>query len=63
MPPRKWLHTIKEKSEKGYEACGSGSQSRIGLHFDKLREATWRIMHFSPGFRIATRLQAVSVLS
>ena len=50
MPPRKWLHTMKEKSKKGYEACGSGSQSRIGLDFDKLGEASWRIMHFSPVF-------------
>ena len=50
MPTRKRLHTIKEKSEKGYEACGSGSQSRIGLDFDKLGEASWRIMHFSPVF-------------
>ena len=41
MPPRKQLHTMKVKSEKGNEACGSGSQSRI---------ASWRIMHFSPVF-------------
>ena len=50
MPPRKRLHTITEKSDKGYKVCGSGSQSRIGLDFDKLREASWRIMHFSPVF-------------
>ena len=50
MPPRKWLHTMKEKSEKANKACGSGSQSRIGLDFDKLKEAGWRITHFSPVF-------------
>ena len=50
MPPRKQLHTMKEKSEKANKACGSGSQSRIGLDFDKLREAGWRITHFSPVF-------------
>ena len=50
MPPKKRLYTIKEKSEKGNEACGSGSQSRIGPDFDKLREAGWRITHFSPAF-------------
>ena len=50
MPPRKRLHTMKEKSEKANEACGSGSQSRIGLDFDKLREAGWRITHFSSVF-------------
>ena len=41
---------MKEKSEKANEACGSGSQSRIELDFDKLREAGWRITHFSPVF-------------
>ena len=50
MPPRKRLQSIKEKSEKGNEARGSGSQTRIGLYFDKLREAGWRITHFSPLF-------------
>ena len=50
MPPKKWLHTMKEKSEKCNEAYGSGSQSRIVLDFDKLREAGWRIMHFSSVF-------------
>ena len=50
MPPRKRLHTMTEKSEKANEVCGSGSQSRIGLDFDKLGEASWRIMHFSPVF-------------
>ena len=54
MPPRKRSHTIKEKSKKGYEACGSGSQSRIGLDFDKLREASWRIMHFLSCFLLAS---------
>ena len=50
MPPKKRLHTMKGKSEKGNEACSSGSQSRIGPDFDKLREAGWRITHFSPVF-------------
>ena len=50
MPRRKRLHTMKEKSGKANEACGSGSQSRRGLDFDKLRETGWRITHFSPVF-------------
>ena len=50
MPPEKRLITMKEKSEKGNEACGSGSQSRIGLDFDKLMESGWRVTHFSPVF-------------
>ena len=50
MPPKKRLHTIKEKSEKGNKACGSGSQWRKRPDFDKLREAGWRITHFSPVF-------------
>ena len=64
MPPSKQLHWIKEKSETGSEARGSGSQSRIGLYFDKLREAGRRITHsllFSPGFKITSRLRAISV--
>ena len=31
MSPKKRLHTMKKKSEKGNEARGSGLQSRIGL--------------------------------
>ena len=50
MPPKKWLRMMKEKSEKGNEARGLGSQSRRGLDFDKLRGAGWRITHFSPVF-------------
>ena len=50
MPPRKQLHSIKEKLVKGKEARGSGSQPRIGLYFDKWREAGWRITHLSPVF-------------
>ena len=47
---------MKGKSEKGNEACSSGSQSRIGPDFDKLREAGWRITHFSPScFLLASR--------
>ena len=64
MPPRKRLHTMKEKSEKGNEACVPGSQSRIGLDFDKLREASWRIMHFSPVFSwLQDRRKTASSLS
>ena len=57
MPPKKRLHTMKEKSEKGNEAYGSGSQSRIGLDFYKLREAGWISLLFSHGFKIAVRLE------
>lgn len=43
MPPKKRSTTSKEKSAKGNEARGSGSQSRIALDFEKLREAGWTI--------------------
>ena len=48
--PEKVVTHDEGEVQKGYEACGSGSQSRIGLDFDKLGEASWRIMHFSPVF-------------
>ena len=43
MPPKKRLKQTKEKSAKANEARGSGSQSRIALDFEKLREAGWTI--------------------
>ena len=43
MPPKKRLKETKEKSAKANEALGSGSQSRIMLDFEKLREAGWTI--------------------
>ena len=43
MPPKKQPKTTKEKSAKGNEARGSGSQSRIALDFEELRKAGWTI--------------------
>ena len=43
MPPKKRLKQTNEKSAKANEAQGSGSQSRIALDFEKLREAGWTI--------------------
>ena len=43
MPPKKRLKQMKQKSAKANEARGSGSQSRIALDFEKLREAGWTI--------------------
>lgn len=43
MPPKKRSNTTKEKSVSGNEARGSGSQSRIALDFQKLRQAGWTI--------------------
>lgn len=43
MPPKKRLKQTNEKSAKANEARGSGSQSRIALDFEKLREAGWMI--------------------
>ena len=41
--PRPKKRSISANSAKGNEARGSGSQSRITLDFDKLREAGWTI--------------------
>ena len=41
MPPKKRPKHTNDKSVKTNEAWGSGSQSRIGLDFEKLREAGW----------------------
>jgi len=43
MPPKKRPKQTNEKSAKANEAQGSGSQSRIALDFEKLREAGWTI--------------------
>ena len=43
MPPKKRLKQANEKLAKANEARGSGSQSRIALDFEKLREAGWTI--------------------
>jgi len=43
MPPKKRPKQMNEKSAKANEARGSGSQSRIALDFEKLREAGWTI--------------------
>ena len=43
MPPKKRFKQTKEKSAKANEAWGSGSQSRIALDFEKLREVGWTI--------------------
>ena len=43
MPPKKRLKQVNEKLAKANEARGSGSQSRIALDFEKLREAGWTI--------------------
>ena len=43
MPPKRKLGKSKEKSVKGNETRGSGSQSRIKLNFEKLRTAGWTI--------------------
>ena len=61
MPPRKQLHSIKENAEKANEAHGSGSQSRIGLDFDKLRklagESQRRNDHLRQRFTFGTERQ------
>lgn len=43
MLPKKRPKLTSEKSAKANEARGSGSQSRIVLNFEKLREAGWTI--------------------
>ena len=43
MAPKKRPKQTNEKSAKANEARGSGSQSRIALDFEKLREAGWTI--------------------
>ena len=43
MPPKKRPKQANEKSAKANEVRGSGSQSRITLDFEKLREAGWTI--------------------
>ena len=43
MPPKKRLKQTKEKSAKANNARGSGSQLRIALDFEKLREAGWMV--------------------
>lgn len=43
MPPKKRSKQTNEKSAKGNEAQGSGSESRIALDVEKLREAGWMI--------------------
>ena len=43
MPPKKRPKQTNEKLAKAKKAGGSGSQSRIALNFEKLREAGWTI--------------------
>ena len=43
MASKKWPKQSNEKSAKANKAWGSGSQSRIALDFEKLREAGWTI--------------------
>ena len=43
MAPKKRPKQTNKKSSKANEARGSGSQSRIALDFEKLREAGWTI--------------------
>ena len=43
MPLKKRPKQTNKKSAKANEARGSGSQSRIALDFEKLREAGWTI--------------------